>query len=89
MNPNERHRFHRDTRNTKQTHVEILNENDLSDLVEQEPSDENDEVSPPQIVDIQRVSGGDVRSPVHRVQTRGSAVKSARLVGADDFGVLG
>ena len=39
----------------KRAHVEILDEDDLSDLVEQEPSDKNDEVSPPQIVDVQRV----------------------------------
>ena len=89
MNPIEWHQIHQDTRNAERTYVEIFNENDLSDLVEQEPSDENDEVPPPKIVDIERVSGGDVRGPIHRVQTRGSAEKSTRLVRADDFGVLG
>jgi len=89
MNPNKRRELHRDTRNAERTHVEILDENDLSDLVEQEPSDEDDEVSPPQVVDIQRVSGGDISGPVHSIQTGGSAVQSARLVRADDFGVFG
>ena len=89
MNPNKRCQPHQDIRNTKRTHVKILDENDLSDLVEQEPSDENNEVPPPQIVDIQRVSSGDISGPVHSVQTRGSTVQSTCLVGTDDFGVLG
>ena len=89
MNPIEWHQIHQDTRNAERTYVEIFNENDLSNLVEQEPPDKDDEVSPPQIVDIQRVSSGDISGPVHSVQTRGSTVQSTCLVGTDDFGILG
>ena len=89
MNPIEWHQIHQDTRNIKKIHVEILDENDLSDLVEQEPPDKDDEVSPPQIVDVQGISGGYISGPVHSVQTRGSTVQSTCLVGTDDFGILG
>ena len=88
MNPNKWHQLHCDIRNVKQTHIEILDENNLDDLVEQEPSDKNDAVSPPQVVGMQRVSGGDARDPVHSVQARGSAIQSTRLIRTENFRVL-
>jgi len=72
----------------EQTHIEVLDEKNLSDLIEKEPSDGDEEVVSPQIVDIQRVPSGDVRGIVHCVQARGSTVKSTRLIRADDFGYL-
>jgi hypothetical protein len=60
MSPNQRHQLHPEYSGDGQTHVEILDEKDLSDLVEQEPSNKDEEISPPQVMDVQRVSGGDI-----------------------------
>ena len=72
-----------------QTHVEILDEENLSDLVEQEPSDKDEEIPLPQIMNVKGVSVGDVSRSIHRVESWGSAVQSTRLVRAEDFRVYG
>ena len=63
------------------THLEVLDDNNLSDDEKEEPANDNDEVSSPQIVHVQRECGLDIIRPTDNARSRLSTVKGAGLVG--------
>lgn len=70
------------------THLEVLNDEHLGNNEKEEKAEDNEEVPPPQVVNIQREAGLDIFRSTDDARPWLSTVKCTGLVRSDDVRVL-